>query len=332
MGDSTMKFKKIRVIVTLMASIFLLVGCSSEKPNISSNTSTSQSKKTSNSKEKNSSSLWNKKQDDQLHSWINQWAPPMHQKYTKYDGVHSLKTSVGETYPEDLNKVTVNGEKTSIGWNKSGRGNYSYNVVAIYNYDGTTPPLPNHITYFFTFHHGQPVTLVDQTRDGDPRLVETENNDVKTNFDRIAEGKSTKNVSGTTTNQSSSQNDSKNEESKSNVTDPKLIGAMVYQEAFNSAYDPDTQAITYFGTDDESGRYNISQGSIESDVQFVIDGNVVHFWQLDPDSSDAAATETQKETTVGLKELESHQYSTSAQKEAIHKIASHFTNDPTNND
>lgn len=81
----------------------------------------------------------------------------------------------------------INGEITSIGWSADGMGNYEYNVVAIYNYDGTQPPLPNHITYVFAFHDGQPVALVDQSRDGGPRLTETQNNEVKSNFAEIAE-------------------------------------------------------------------------------------------------------------------------------------------------
>lgn len=74
-----------------------------------------------------------------------------------------------------------------MGWSADGMGNYEYNVVAIYNYDGTQPPLPNHITYVFAFHDGQPVALVDQSRDGGPRLTETQNNEVKSNFAEIAE-------------------------------------------------------------------------------------------------------------------------------------------------
>lgn len=71
----------------------------------------------------------------------------------------------------------INGESTSICWSADGMGNY----------DGTQPPLPNHITYVFAFHDGQPVALVDQSRDGGPRLTETQSNEVKSNFAEIAE-------------------------------------------------------------------------------------------------------------------------------------------------
>ncbi|WP_261976033.1 DUF4767 domain-containing protein [Lactiplantibacillus plantarum] len=68
----------------------------------------------------------------------------------------------------------------------SGKGTHEYNVVAIYNHDGTGPPLPNHITYFFAFRNGSPIVLVDQSRDGTPTLGETENVKLKEGFARIA--------------------------------------------------------------------------------------------------------------------------------------------------
>lgn len=122
-----------------------------------------------------------------LTQFIDQWAPKMNQNYTKYDGKTSLETSTGTVYPDDLSKVTVNENKTTIGMSKDGNGENEYNVVAIYNYDGTIPPLPNHITYVFAFHNGQPVALVDQSRDGNPELKPTQNTDVQQNFEQIAD-------------------------------------------------------------------------------------------------------------------------------------------------
>lgn len=45
---------------------------------------------------------------------------------------------------------------------------------------------PNRITYFFCFHNGKPVALVDQTRDGEPSAHPTINQDIRDNFARIA--------------------------------------------------------------------------------------------------------------------------------------------------
>ncbi|WP_285110408.1 DUF4767 domain-containing protein [Pediococcus sp. AC40] len=134
-----------------------------------------------------SSSLWNASKDEKLSSFIDKWSVTMDQDYDKYDGVNDIETSTGTTYPRDLSNVTVNGQNSSIGWSKDGKGDYEYNVVAIYNHDGDVPPLPNHITYFFAYHNGEPVVLVDQSRDGTPDLTETQNAQLNAGFNRIAE-------------------------------------------------------------------------------------------------------------------------------------------------
>lgn len=130
--------------------------------------------------------LWNDDKDRQLEEFINNWAPKMHQTYEKFDGVNSLRNSVGAVYPQDLSRTTVNGETADLGGSKDGNGSHDYNVVAIYNYNKTVPPFPGRITYLFAFHNGQPIALVDESRDGGPRAFETQNQDVKNNFARIA--------------------------------------------------------------------------------------------------------------------------------------------------
>lgn len=189
------KTKKIQLLTMLIAGVLVLTGCGSQaKSNTSSNKATASStnakKVDGSSSTKNNTNLWTSTKDKQLANFINQWAPTMGQSYTKYDGTNSLKTSTGTVYPDDLTKVTVDGAKTSIGWSKTGKSNYTYNVVAIYNYDGTEPPLPNHITYFFSLRQGKPVVLVDQSRDGTPDLTETDNTAVKSNFVKIVQGTS----------------------------------------------------------------------------------------------------------------------------------------------
>ncbi|WP_235015656.1 DUF4767 domain-containing protein [Pediococcus acidilactici] len=138
-------------------------------------------------KKSNSNGLWDSSKDEELEAFVNKWSKTMDQDYQKYDGVNDLKTSVGTSYPSDLSKETVKGQQASIGWSKDGKGDYEYNVVAIYNHDGDVPPLPNHITYFFAYHNGEPVVLVDQSRDGTPDLTETQNAQLNAGFNRIAE-------------------------------------------------------------------------------------------------------------------------------------------------
>lgn len=320
-----MKIKKLRLLVVLGASVLLLAGCGNHNSSSSqSTTSSSKLGKTSTKsthKNKESNALWNTKKDNQLKSFINEWAPQMHQSYTKYDGAHSLKTSVGTKYPDDLKKVNVEGSKSSIGWSKDGNGKYEYNVVAIYNYDGNVPPLPNHITYFFAFHDGQPVALVDQSRDGTPDLTETKNNDVKSHFVDIANG----NGSSTSPNSSSSNvgNSASNNKSNDGLTrDTKLVALMVYQEA-KPGYDI-TRTPNGLMMNTLNGRNVIGAGTGVSDVQFLINGDTVNYWQLDPDSADTVADETLKEDSISLSELESKYYSTQEQKLQIHNAVNNM--------
>ncbi|WP_295729368.1 DUF4767 domain-containing protein [uncultured Limosilactobacillus sp.] len=193
--------KRIGVGLSILGMVILLVGCgqqssptnhrnpatesSSSEPATGASTSnqTTDEKQQSN---RQADALWNGTKDRQLEAFISSWAPTMHQSYQKYDGSNQLHVSVGGNYPNDL-KREITPDGGSIGWAPSGKGPYDYNVVAIYNYDGTEPPLPNRITYFFAFHHGKPVALVDQSRDGDPRCHPTANVDVSSNFTRIAD-------------------------------------------------------------------------------------------------------------------------------------------------
>lgn len=182
--------------------VALLTGCSnqtkSQEDSVDQQTKSSQSssnnqasdksseKNSSSSKQKVAATPWNHQRDQKLTTFINQWAPTMGQSYQKYDGSTPLDTSVGLKYPASLGDSLVDNNQVSISWSPDGNGSSDYNVVAIYNYDGTEPPLPNRITYVFAFHNGQPVALVDQTRDGEPRLHETENTTVKEKFQSIA--------------------------------------------------------------------------------------------------------------------------------------------------
>lgn len=194
-----MSRKEISLITFLIISMIVMTGCGSKKASSTDQKNSDSSAKvvkphdkktSSSSSNKKEATLWNTNKDNKLKTFINQWAPTMNQKYTKYDGVHSIQTSTGTTYPDGLSNVTVEGSQDSIGWSKNGEGNNDYNIVAIYNYDGTQPPVPNHITYFFAFHNGKPVALVDQSRDGTPNLTETKNTNVKSAFEEIATGKS----------------------------------------------------------------------------------------------------------------------------------------------
>ncbi|KRN21501.1 DUF4767 domain-containing protein [Lacticaseibacillus camelliae] len=161
----------------------------SSRPTSSSSKASSSSSTAASAASSQPATPWDSSKDAALTSFVNAWAKTMGQSYAKYDGVHPLKTSVGTTYPTDFSQELVNNTPNLLAWHPDGTGSSSYNVVAIYNYDGTEPPLPSRITYFFTFHEGQPFVLVDQSRDGAPTAGETQNASLRSNFQRIAEGK-----------------------------------------------------------------------------------------------------------------------------------------------
>lgn len=330
-----MKIKTSRVVAALLLGTIFLTGCSN-------NASTSASKKTvttsvSHTKKsatvKNSKALWSNDKDAKLKQFIDQWAPTMNQSYVEYDGKHDLKTAAGTTYPNDLKHVTVNGSNTSIGWNKSGNGNYKYNVVAIYNYNETE----NHITYFFTFHNGQPVVLVDQSTNGTPALLTTQNNNVKSGFENIVRGK-TAEVSDDTasSNGSNSNSDNKNGNSNStsteSVSDLKINSLMLYEQYGDFTISQDDQAHYILNNPDVSqdGRYYLHTGTTESAMPFTIEGNTAHYWtrlyngnDTRPDGTEGPSPET--EHTISLTDLKAKYYSTDEQKQVLDQVASEMT-------
>ncbi|MQS75335.1 Lreu_0056 family protein [Companilactobacillus halodurans] len=322
-----MKWSLRLATLTLVGFLFL-TGCGNQRIVNSSSNSGSSSKTTSSVKHKKSKPkstkkkttstsnkqsttlVWNSRKDKQLNEFIDQWAPTMNQSYVKYDGKNSLKTSPGMVYPDDLPRVNVEGSKASIAWSKDGKGDNSYNVVAIYNYNGTVPPLPNHITYFFTFHNNQPVVLVDQSRDGTPNLLETKNTKVKDSFDSIVAG----NYKPSSENSSS---ENSNNQKQATISDPKIIGALVYEKARNGV---DLTKEVDLGVYTANGKYWIGTGTSTSNVGFTIDGDTVHYFTKDMANADSTADAEEIEHTVSLSDLESQYYSTNDQKQMIQDV------------
>jgi hypothetical protein len=145
-------------------------------------------KQTETSATNKNQTLWNSTKDQALATFMTSWGQTMKQDYHKYDGTNSLHVSVGIDYPDMLPTEQVNGQEGLLGWTPTGKGSYQYNVVAIYNHDGTEPPLPNRITYFFCFdQQGTPIILVDESRDGPARAVPTANQQLLAGFKKIAQ-------------------------------------------------------------------------------------------------------------------------------------------------
>lgn len=329
-----MKIKRMQLATALGLSFLILTGCSSQG-NSSSQKSAASSQNTTEKKatekkdtEKHTMPNWNAKKDTDLESYMKDWQSQMNQSYQKYDGKTDLKTSDGMTYPSDLSKVKVEGTKQSIGWSHFGNGKYRYNIVAIYNYEGNN----QHITYFFAFHKGNPVVLVDQSNGGMPDLKETENSDLKENFYDIADGKSysasnqsssEKSPNQSTDNNSSTANDSSSKQSTESVSDPKIQAVLIYQQVKPDFDISDPNTDVHFTESD--GKYSIAVGSSSaSDVQFNIEGDTVHYWQLDLSSAETVPDAKMKEATLSLSNLVSKYYATDEQKQSVQTIADRF--------
>lgn len=329
LGGFIMKIKKSGVMATLLLGAIFLAGCSSNNANNSTSkkaTTTAVNHTKSSVKKtltvESSTKLWDNTKDAKLKKFIDQWAPTMNQSYVKYDGTHPLKLSTGTTYPNNLKNITVNGDHPSIGWNKNGNGNYKYNVVAIYNYNGSA----SHITYLFAFHNNDPIVLVDQSASGTPNFLPTENSVLKTGFENIASGKSAELSSTTSSNNSNSDGNDENNSSTQSTPDLKIVGLMLYelQGNLDISQDQDTSRLQLNTPTD--GRYRIDINTTESALPFTVEGNTAHYWtrlyngiDTRPDGTVGPSPET--EHTISLKDLESKYYSTADQKQKLDQIA-----------
>lgn len=248
--------------------------------------------------------LWSTAKDQQLKAFIAQWAPTMGQSYTEYDGKNSLRTSTGTTYPDALQGITIRGAATgTIGWAPTGEGQYDYNVVAIYNYDGSQPPLPNHITYVFAFHHGQPIALVDQTRDGSPILSPTQNAAVKANFTQIASASASTTAAAAKT------------ASKQPTMSPQAIGVMLMMLRGD---DVESDSNVTFDNNTASYPYLVSSGTAVTQVPFHYDQTTVTYAVRNPNYTDAE--QVFDDHTISLAALRAKYYATAAQQQAVEAV------------
>lgn len=306
--------KKLVSALTII-SIGLLVGaCSNSKVSESSKTK-SESSKTSTSVKKSSRSkasstsikqkeakqetaLWNKQKDEELQKFISEWQVGMGQSYTKYDGSTSLRVLSGTVYPDIFSGggVYMDNNRLSIGWSDNGEGPYDYNVVAIYNYNNSTPP-GGHITYLFAFHNGKPVTLVDQTMDDKVRVHETQNADVKAAFQRIA-GK---------------QVASSNATDEKTTREPTLkeLAIMTYAEVMGRgdlAVADNSLMSMYFL--EQQQNYGIGQGHSASTIVIDPKGNIIEYSSNEMGSG-----------SVSVDTLKEKYYNTPEKQEYVQRLA-----------
>lgn len=332
--------KRISLVVALLSIGGLLSACSNEKAkeqketaSISTTSVSKRAKSSHQSSAKRTSlrgqeasqqesskvtdALWDKTKDEQLQAFINSWEVQMGQTYTKYDGKNSLKTSPGTTYPDIFNGngVYSDGQKLSIGWAPTGKGPYEYNVVAIYNYDGDQPPLPNHITYLFAFHNGQPVALVDQSREGDVRVSPTQNTDVAENFKSIASGKGYDQQKFVATN-----------DTNKIAVSMKEIAVMTYYEASNGGIDAvalkEVAEKGFLGIEyrPKYDNYMIGQGTGASSIILAKEGDVIKYWKRSPEGPTAERIMY----TTTLQTLKDKYFKTKEQQELVRQTSAHI--------
>lgn len=266
--------------------------------------SSSSSAQSASSQSTQPQTLWSTSKDHQLKAYIDQWGPTMGQTYTEYDGHTPLKTSVGTTYPEVLNHITIQGPAGTIGWSADGNGQYDYNVVAIYNYDGTHAPLPNHITYVFAFYHQAPFVLVDQSRDGSPTLTQTQNTEIKAAFEKIANG----DAAATTTN--------------SQKLDAKTIGVLLMAQRGDDIVKDN---MLHFANNTAIYPYIIDSSTADSQVPYRVSGSQVTYGIRDPNYTTSENVFIPH--TVSLQALEVKYYHTATQIKTVKQVVARLQTD-----
>ena len=230
--------KKIIEIALAGIAVLALTGCQNNKQNssVSKTSGNAQVKKNNGGSTNNGGGkfghnsdssdddLWDSDKQDKLDDFFDDWADTMDQEYDKYDGDGQITTAAGEKFPRDFNRVYINNQKVSLTYAPDGKGNADYNVVAIYNHDSDRAPLEGHITYFFSFHDGKPIVLVDETTNGDKVMVkETANQDLINGFNSIANGQN----ASMPDKDNDDSNDNKTSDDDSDSEDLKLIGVFV---------------------------------------------------------------------------------------------------------
>lgn len=335
-----MKSKKhlLSKLVALGATLALvgLAGCGTPAKSSHSTTKSSKvtkakkkkttAKKTTASSSSQKQALWNTTKEQQLRDFIAQWAPTMGQSYTEYDGKTPLKTSVGTTYPDALKGIKI--EQTTpgtIGWAPTGEGKYDYNVVAIYNYDGSVPPLPNHITYVFAFHEGSPIALVDQTRDGWPILTPTRNTEVKNSFAQIAndntgtsdstEASDNSGSSDTTASDSTSTSAETQAAIKNRPMSPQAIGVMIMMLRGDDVANDENLT---FDNNTPSYPYLVSSGTAVTQIPFHYNQASVTYGIRNPNYNDS--DQVFDDHTISTSDLRRKFYRTPAQQQAVEAV------------
>lgn len=273
---------------------------------------------------------WDDTKQDKLDNFFDAWAKTMKQSYDKYDGDGQIETAAGEKFPQDFDKVKVNGNKASLAYHPNGEGDADYNVVAIYNYD--KGEAASHITYFFAFHDNQPIVLVDETTNGDyVQTKETANQDLIHGFADIAAGK---NAYMTDSGESSTAGSNTASSTNNETEDPKLIGVFVGLLKNGDWFkDQLKRGHMYFGTNwSEKGKikgydYITANGDPTSYYWFKQEGNNIVIKFVDISHAKSVATAPVKTEVYAISRLKNDYYVNSGQKAEVDSYVSRLKNE-----
>lgn len=264
----------------------------------------------------NNSTAWSSEKQGKLDDFFDDWADSMDQEYEKYDGTGQIKTAAGEEFPKDFSRVQVNGQKVTMSYEPDGKGDSDYNVVAIYNYDKDEGA--SHITYFFAFHNGQPIVLVDETTNGDyVQAKETANKDLINGFNAITAGKDASMPD-------SDNNDSTTSDSDADTEDVKLVGVFVgLLKSGNWFKGWLKQGKMYYGTDwgvkgpAKGYNYITPNGAPDSYFWFKQNGNDITVKFVNPKKGQSVAEASMKTEHYTLDRLKNDYYVNSGQKAEV---------------
>ncbi|GMA55122.1 hypothetical protein GCM10025857_64790 [Alicyclobacillus contaminans] len=214
------------LIVSMLASTLLLVGCQSSEeteasPNENVSTSVSESEtvestsqmisqsssqstsssstseSTTSSTSEAEESLWNDDKAQSLDAFMAEWGETMDQKYEEYsegNNVDWYGTQIPDTLVgEDKDWTTMLDEDpVEFEWSEDGEATEdNYALVAVYSDADTQEYLEQHL-YFFTIHEGEPKVLVSKQNQGNAEnnfyFWETDNPQLRDGFADIVNG------------------------------------------------------------------------------------------------------------------------------------------------
>lgn len=324
-----MKSNNPRKIISMFAIISCFVifvaGCSFDNNKSSTKTEQMYKNKRSDikvskkiSKKRDTNLLWNLSKDQLLEKRINRLGDSNNVTYSKYDQIVKLNTENGQIFPDALKDAKVYGTDASIGWDKTGNGNYNYNVVAIYNSndlnnnetDSSNDEEKGSTTYLFAFHEKVPVVLSSSNQDDEvdsPHWVKSSDNGLlnifkETNNQKIYTNEEDKGITNT-------------------YRDPRYVGIMMYQYLPGGATLDSMMTDKYLECYLYNGKYIMGSGHSASNIFYKLNGNRVEYWRRDFSGGEASYEAPLIKYSINLDELISKYYSTNGQKQKTKEIA-----------